>query len=268
MARLALAASILAILGDAQAAPATPEEQLKGSIIRRHKDSSEIHLGPSGEMSLLHREDPSSDRCNHNYNLGTENSNTCIKGVHIEHPDDCVFAASGLGPGYKAAPKEKFVVTPGRNGWSTPLAMENYVAPYPKNCFALNGVVYFNPTETSPTAWQGTPVCERELYPKASPSTSNPAGQCPQDFEPITDFTECTEAWSCVEGNSGCREADFENAARVTSQTKPKGCYRETNGCFNFNHIGAAPTGTVSGATTMCKLTGGTPPPVTIPATR
>jgi len=245
MARM-LAASIFALLGNALAVPSSTDEQLKASIIRRHaKDDSEIRMSSTGEMSVMGRQDndPASDYCNHNYNLGTPNSNTCVKGVAITRPEDCVHAAANL-KGYSAAPTETFTVA---DGWKNPLQ-------YPKNCFISDDKkVYFNPTEgADPTTWQGTPVCERELYPNGK-ANADSSGSCPTDFEAIIDYNECRSAFSCSEGNSGCQMPDFENAAIVTSQTAPKGCYREANGCFNFNHNSGAPSGSVQG-TAVCKL--------------
>jgi len=207
-------------------------------------------------MSLLHREDrahevpasvdPSENTCNHNYVLGAANTNGCAAGlVHIVHPDDCENAAKRLGPKFKAAPAHNFTIS---NALEDPLK-------WPANCFAHNGLVYYNPYDQSPPTYVGSPVCERELYPMAST-----VGACPTDFEVISDFDGCTAAFECVLGNAGCKMKDFQTGAIVISQVKPKGCYREpVTGCFNFNHIAAEPTGAiVTGTRKMCKLT--TPP--------
>lgn len=244
-----LAASLLIVLGAGHGATssAVSDEPLKGSIIRRHplQDTSEVHLSATGEMSIMQRQDPVNDYCDHSFILGTPNSNTCTKGAPITHPETCEHAARNV-TGLRLAPPKEFVV---HNGWKSPLS-------FPKNCFVDDGVVYFNPTEPSPSVWKGTPLCQRELYPSAKQDYNSAAVStitCPVDFEAITTYSDCMKASACNEGVNGCKMPDFVNAAPFESQKRPKGCYREADGCFNFNHIKGTPTETVVGQA-VCQL--------------
>jgi hypothetical protein len=284
-----VAASILTLLGNAIASPIVKKEDLKASIIRRHEDSSEIRLSPTGEM-LLQASDGtvtdapsggggvSNDPCDREYKLGAAGSNDCPAGtVPIVHPEDCERAAAlvknddGTAAGLSVLKKadgnlQNFTI---HNGWVNPM-------PQPKNCLVWNGHVYYNPTETIPTAYEGQTLCEETKYPSGTGNTAA-ASACPTGYEAIMTYTECHLAFGCSSGYSGCSMPDFANAARHISTTEPKGCFREPNGCFNFNWVSAAPSGpfaptadmlaSVTGgktATTMlhtvCKPTGSTVP--------
>jgi len=268
-----LAASILALLGHVIA---------NDSIIRRHptQEETSVHLTATGQLQqLVKAQDGITTKvasgningCNIYYTFGDDDSNTCSKSYTVNDPapvtdpDECEQAvaylpggaASSSPSGITMANLSQYVVD---NGWENPL-------PYTKNCF-LNtytdanfplptDTVYYNPTQTEPTAYKGKPVCKREKYPSGTANTvSSTAGVCPTDFEVITSVADCHKAFVAVLGKDGCQEAKFEDGAVDWKPTdRPKGCYREpTTGCFNFNHI--ATEGTAVQGNVVCKVSG------------
>lgn len=252
----ALAVLFLVLIGLGHAVPVLTTEQLKSSIVRRHhEDSAEVHFGASGEMSLLHREEP----CDHDYHLGVNASNSCDEqgASQITDPDECKKAAERLGSAWTIAPTTAFTKDGGSN--TDPL-------PFPKYCFAIGGLVYFNPTAVDqiPTAFTGQPVCDRPLHPIASGTAA--AKTCPTGFEPILNFTSCKDALVCVMGGSGCADEPFKDLDEVNYMTGnlpttrsgedlPNGCFVEaTTGCFSFNPsaTGTA-TGTAAGDASVCR---------------
>jgi len=256
-----LAALMLSLLGHSLATviEVASDAQLKSSIIRRHPDhgleGSVVIVSSSGEL-IQESQEPGITYCNHDFIKGTENSNTCPSGsTPIAKPATCAHAA-----GYLKA-SDGFVAMGGGPPSATFTVNNDWVAdatlPYPKNCFAMaNGSVFFNPSEPTPTNFSGTPICMRQKFPKGGDNDGTETGGCPADFEPIRDYSSCMAAFECDEGNAGCMIPDFENNANFVTKKAPKGCYRETNGCFNFNKFGGAISelGTVTG-TPVCKLT-------------
>jgi len=223
-------------------------------VVRRHQEeSSEVHLGASGEMSLLRRTEP----CDHDYHLGVAASNACVEqdAVQVVDPEECRAASKRLGSAWKMAPITEYSKDGGSN--ESPL-------PFPKYCFAIDGLVYFNPTPTDqlPTVFTGQPVCDRKLYPIAKGTAA--AKTCPPGFEPILNFTTCKNALDCVDGGSGCADDPFKaadevnyRAANLPTENLPKGCFAEAGtGCFSFNPITTgAVTGTAAGDASVCKKT-------------
>jgi hypothetical protein len=243
---LMLAASMLVLLGHALAAGSTTfEDHLKSSIVRRHDTAdgaAEAHLNALGEIEIMQSRSVPADNvgevsnsfCNHDFLVGKTDSNDCDcdQCVPIMKKEECERAANYMkAKGLSFEPhhdNKSFVVS---DGWQNPL-------PYPKNCFAMaNGTVFYNPTETMPTTFQGTPICMRRVYSDGPTNTDGSTG-CTGDFEAITDFHDCQSAWSCADGDDACRSLEFEWASDHIDSTAPKGCFRETGTkCVNFNHI-------------------------------
>jgi len=255
-----LIASILVLVGQVLSAPVLSEEQVKGSMIRRHQDSSTdsaIGLGAHGEMSLLQSapKDREISDCDHDYNVGTTNSDTCTKGEHINDSDLCLKAAVKLRK--ETAPHAEFFINISTVDPSN----------RPKGCHLFEDKVYYNPTQPNPEAFEGAPICWREKYPHAVPAAGNTAGTCPTGFATIMSVEECAEAWKCNVGTDACRKQDFRNGAKPVADPnhrcancevddKPRGCYVGTDdGCFGFNYGVISTAATSTAATSICKLT-------------
>jgi len=230
------------------ASPSPSAAPQKSSLVRRHdnEDSSSevsgIRFSSAGELiqtasSPSPPSPVSNDPCNRVYKLGTAGSKDCPTGtVAISHPEDCSRAAAlvkkadGTSAGLVAANADPTKGTANftiEDGWQNPRA-------FPKNCMVLNGLVYYNPTEPTPTTYEGQALCEEAKYPSGKGNTAS-GSACPSGYEAISTYNECKTAFGCTSGYSGCEMPDFENAAQHSSATEPKGCFREPNGCFNFN---------------------------------
>jgi len=262
-----LLASTLVLAGRVLSQPVLSEEQAKGSMIRRHQESSTdsaIGLGAHGEMSLMHMnrstpKDREISDCNRDYNVGTTNSDTCTKGEHIYSSDLCIKAATKLRK--EVAPIAEWIIN------------IDHVNPsnHPKGCLLFQDKVYYNPTQPNPEAYEGSPICWREKYPRATPAAGNTAGTCTSDFAVITDVRECNEAWQCIAGTDSCRKQDFRNGALPANMVgdpahkcancevadKPRGCYIGTDdGCYGFNYgiHGTDTSATSVAATSICMI--------------
>jgi len=257
-----LVASI--ILSQALALPIASDEKLTGSMIRRHADS--VRMSPSGEMMLEQREEkvdpaPVDDTpkmlCDHDFVLSVEtNGRDCPAGTFaVIYPETCKYAATKL-EGISETIPTNFTA---ENGWVNAL-------PFPKNCFALNGQIYYNPTQVaaSSTEFQGKAICQRTTYPNAEKDKESTECSTLKDstdstpYQAITNYTECRMAFECVVGVGGNQEQEFEDggcvvAATYAKDTRPQGCYREPlTGNFNFNPRTAASSGKIEGSA-VCK---------------
>jgi len=243
------------------AASTSPDDQLKNSIIRRHDVKaglSEVLLDSAGEVKFQGRVTPAADQsdpvptevsnsfCNHDFVRGQKDTNTCDRGVPIITEDGCRHAATYLktnGETVDAAADHSFVKAVNEGGAAA--------LPFPKGCFIHEGKVFLNPTEPEPDAWQGTPLCQRLLYPTLS--------ECTGEFEAITTAEDCLLAASCVEGLDGCKKPELEYHLQTDMKkphltNRPKGCFREpTTDCFNFNHLASEPSAKVQGKQ-VCQL--------------
>lgn len=202
-----------------------------------------MQVGAHGETSFVQNsieelakgESEGANFCNNFYWLGDQNQNECdsTKGKKVDSEAHCVWAATAPNlPGYSKADLN-FTVN---NGLLSPL-------PWPKECFAEGGKVYWNPTAPSPTGegeslWQGYPVCVRDLYPKVN---STQTWTCPDGWEEISTIAECITAAECVLGDAGCQEQELQNNLGISLNDRPNGCFAQPlTGCFNFNNANAA----------------------------
>lgn len=244
-----LAVSILTLLGHALATP----------IIRHHpNEETEVILTASGETQVQHRIlDPGVSTCNHHFVKGTENTNDCPAGTKkINEPDQCAHGASYFAAdGYVAmgggAANHPFIT----NNDLVPDA----ILPYPQNCFAMaNGSVYYNPSQTLPATFTGTPICWQDKFQPGGTDDGTDGGGCPDiaggGYEKVLDYHACMSSFNCTDGEAGCLTEAMEDAADFSTATAPKGCYRLANGCVNFNRYTGA-TSTVTG-TPICRAIG------------
>jgi len=233
---------------------ATAKIQDDGSIMRRQKmGSSQVHLGPGGELSMMEASEQADSFCNYDYPQGADNSNECPAGSDaIDIESHCKHAARIL----------EMVVADGTKDTDQAFEVsEAFVNPSssPKNCFIQDGKVRFNPTDSTaaPSSYLGKPLCHKKVYIDGTEGENSDAG-CTGDYEPITNSEECLWAHDCSMGVAFCKEqtllTDYNG---LNVENTPSGCYRAaTTGCHGFNPPGAnAGTGTLTGKKAVCRLT-------------
>lgn len=207
--------------------------------------------------------------CDVNYTYGTQNTDTCPYGIHINDPDDCKHAAKNLGLSHHN--DESFTISPSWQPQDQTIFANG--PPYPNDCFkAIDDRVYYNPSQSnSSNRSNAIPICERELYPKADANTSastrcddiaGPDGRrdTSGDWETIAvsaqGYQDCVRAFNCTLGMDGCRDMHMYWETNWQVNDAPPGCYREiggsNDGCFNYNWK-PDPTGPVVGFP-VCKL--------------
>lgn len=258
--RLVIHVCVLAMLTSVVSA-AQVVSQEEGAMMRRQKSESmkSIDMGAHGEL-MMHKTEGEmqpqtggketlkppgeTSYCDEVYPRGTDNSNDCITGVPIERQEDCRHAAGAIN--LPTADPSKWLIN---DGFVNP-------NPYPKNCFIFQDTVFFNPTESNRTSgWTGTPICQNIIYKNGTTGLDSDAtsGGCTGDYEAISSYAECEWAHDCQWGNMYCQITTFANNA-FTSQDAPRGCYRNSLGCYGYNAATAAVTGTLTGMTPVCRL--------------
>jgi hypothetical protein len=232
----------LLVAGEVHAASLIKEEQAHTSIVRRHAE--EAQLLPSGELVREIRQighekvvrtapDPSNSACDHDYVLGAVSSGVCNTGervVNITGEQACSDAADALCNAKDSNSPCKGFGGKVTNDWKNPLSFPHYcfIKPDDKH-------VYFNPTQTFPTAYVGRTICVEEKFPYAKKDTQGNA-DCPPNFMHIFNFTECKGAHACDVGADGCQDpASMQWDNLQVEAERPKGCYVDEHGCFRFN---------------------------------
>lgn len=229
-----------------------------GSMMRRQKaGGQQVHLGAGGEL-LQAKHTSKESYCDFSYSQGTADTTGCIDGTTpVDTSTHCMHAAKVMG----------LKIEPGKDGHMFLVAEEPAVDgvwspnPFPKECFMFEGTVRFNPTDTDrTTGFTGTPICQRQTYNAGTPGKDSDVG-CTGDYEPIitsasktaeSAHKECLWAHDCEFGGGFCSEPQMVDNS-YDSQSAPRGCFRDHQGCFGFNNAETIGTD-LTGTKPVCRL--------------
>lgn len=170
-------------------------------------------------------------KCDRDFHVMPEGSDTCTVGEQSWFREDCILAAGLLG--YNMS--DHYMLD---THYENPL-------PYPKACFLNTSEtpmkISFNPSasDASNITLMGKKICMRMLYVNGTENTDADAacsGAGP-DYVPILEYDACKNAMTCHSGPRAPKLVAFETKNTTYRPTdKPKGCFIQiSTGEWGFN---------------------------------
>lgn len=241
----------------AAAVSAVTSPATSAGILRRENGAHQVNLDPAGHVLQVDTESLAEEEraqmqpqanmpteCDRQFILMAEGADECTGSgapQEILFEGDCTHASEELSIG-KA---DKFFLDTYK---------ENPILA-PKGCFlnTTSGKLTFNPEEVdiSGRTLVGQKVCMRSKYINGTTGT-NPDKGCTGDSVPILDYDACLAASLCAAGGGACKLQAFkDNVTSYKKNERPKGCFKDSIGCWGFNYMGTDPNGVING-TPIC----------------